>query len=431
VIKRDEPEAAEASEARMSLLEHLTELRSRLWKCVIAVGILGGVSMVYAREIFEILMRPVLAALPEDGRALVYTSGIEEINVLLKVGLYAGVFLAAPVILYQLWAFVAPGLYKHERKMVGPFVTMGTIFFIGGAVFCYFAVLPTMFQFLLTEGDEHEVRNRAVLARADEGAAARLLLLGQKDDALKLIAQARGELDRKGDGKVEEPMGAPGLEELQVRDNLLGARVDAAVQLAFKSEPAHAAAMLAVQKRAEAETELAQGKRVNAAAKQDEAAKQVSVAFEAALGNGYGTALDDLWRLDRHLGMAQRRVSAQEWTRPMLTMREQLSLVLLLEVAFGIIFELPLIMALLSWMGLVKPAFLAKYQRHAILLCVILAAIITPSGDAVNLALMAGPMIVCYELGVLAAYLVARKRDARQKTPQLTVVQGGGKPPEK
>ena len=104
----------------------------------------------------------------------------------------------------------------------------------------------------------------------------------------------------------------------------------------------------------------------------------------------------------------------------MLTMREQLSLVLLLEIAFGIIFELPLIMALLSWLGLVKASFLAKYQRHAILLCVILAAVITPTGDAVNLSLMAVPMIVCYELGVLAAWLIEKKRGDRK--PQLKVV---------
>jgi sec-independent protein translocase protein TatC len=67
-------------------------------------------------------------------------------------------------------------------------------------------------------------------------------------------------------------------------------------------------------------------------------------------------------------------------------------------------------MSLLAWLGVVTPAFLAKYQRHAILLCVVAAAIITPSGDAVNLALMAVPMIVCYELGVLGAFIVGRRK---------------------
>ena len=77
----------------------------------------------------------------------------------------------------------------------------------------------------------------------------------------------------------------------------------------------------------------------------------------------------------------------------MLSMTEQLTLVLVLELAFGLIFELPLVMALLSLVGMVKASWLFKYQRHAFLVCVIAAAIITPTGDAVNLSLMAGPML--------------------------------------
>lgn len=413
----------------MSLMEHLRELRVRLWKAVVAVAILGGLSMVYARDLFEILMRPVLAALPEDSRSLVYTSGIEEINVLLKVGMYAGVFLAMPFILYQLWQFVAPGLYIHERKLVRPFVAAGTLFFVAGAVFCYFGVLPTMFQFLLTEGDEHEVRHRASIARASDEAAARLLVLGDKDGALRLVKKARDGLLTSGEGQVAEASGRPAMEELKARDQLLGARLDAAAAMGQRSDPARALARKAAETNADAEAAYAAMDRPGTAKAQDATATLLGQAYEAALGPGYGDALADLWRLDKHLGVATRRVAEQEWTRPMLTMREQLSLVLLLEIAFGIIFELPLIMALLAWMGIVKASFLAKYQRHAILLCVILAAIITPSGDAVNLALMAVPMIICYELGVLAAWIIGKRRDARVKPPQLSVVQGGGGPP--
>jgi sec-independent protein translocase protein TatC len=94
----------------------------------------------------------------------------------------------------------------------------------------------------------------------------------------------------------------------------------------------------------------------------------------------------------------------------MLTMSEQLSLVLLLELALGVIFEMPLVMALLAVVGLVKSRWLFKYQRHAIVICLIVAAIITPTGDAINLSLMAGPMILCYEVGVLAVWLVERRR---------------------
>jgi sec-independent protein translocase protein TatC len=104
----------------------------------------------------------------------------------------------------------------------------------------------------------------------------------------------------------------------------------------------------------------------------------------------------------------------------MLTMKEQLSLVLLLELALGIIFELPIVMALLAAVGIVRASFLMRYQRHAFVVCLIAAAIITPTGDAVNLALMAGPMVLCYELGVLAAWLIERRRKGAESTALTT-----------
>jgi sec-independent protein translocase protein TatC len=103
----------------------------------------------------------------------------------------------------------------------------------------------------------------------------------------------------------------------------------------------------------------------------------------------------------------------------MLTMHEQLSLVLLLELAFGVIFELPLVMALLSLLGVVRASFLLKYQRHAFVVCLIAAAVLTPTGDAVNLALMVVPMFLCFELGVLAAWVIEKRRDRRTQQTAL------------
>ena len=100
----------------MSLAEHLSELRSRLLKVTLTVLALGAVSLVFAKPIFGVLMRPVLEALPPDSRSLIYTSGIEELNVLMKVGVYCGIFLTTPVILLQLWGFVSPGLYPEEKR---------------------------------------------------------------------------------------------------------------------------------------------------------------------------------------------------------------------------------------------------------------------------------------------------------------------------
>jgi sec-independent protein translocase protein TatC len=94
--------------------------------------------------------------------------------------------------------------------------------------------------------------------------------------------------------------------------------------------------------------------------------------------------------------------------------------VLLLELAFGIIFELPLVMALLGLVGVLKSSFLMKYQRHAFVVCLIAAAIITPTGDAVNLALMAGPMLLCFELGVVGVWFFERR--ARKQAASSTAI---------
>ena len=90
-------------------------------------------------------------------------------------------------------------------------------------------------------------------------------------------------------------------------------------------------------------------------------------------------------------------------------MDDQLGLVMMLLLAFGIIFELPLILTLLAMIGVVDHKFLSKYRRHAIVLNVIVAAVVTPTGDPFNLALMALPMLLCYELGVLGAWLFGKK----------------------
>lgn len=256
----EEVEQRPEDDIQASLLEHLEELRVRLKRAVGAtfVGVL--VSYAFARKIYAWLMEPVLQALPEEQRSLYFTSAVEPFFVYLKVACYAGIFVAAPAILYQVWAFVAPGLYRRERRMMVPFVTLGSVFFIGGALFARYIILPFAFDFLVMD-----------FASAD--------------------------------------------------------------------------------------------------------------------------------------------------MRPMLTMREQLGLVLALLLAFGVVFEMPLVLTLLARMGVVSSAALSKHRRIAIVGNVVAAAILTPTGDPLNLALMALPMLLFYELGVLGARLVER-RDSSADTAQ-------------
>lgn len=243
--------SAPEDDIHLSLREHLIELRKRLkWALVwLMVGFCA--SYYWSQQIFHFLMLPIYAALPEGEKALHFSSSVEPFLIYLKVGLYAGIFVASPMIFWQIWLFVAPGLYRRERKKIVPFVLAATIFFVGGATFCYKVVLPPAFQFLIN------------------------------------------------------------------------------------------------------------------------------------------TAGPDI--------------------KPVLMMDEQLGLVMLMLLAFAIIFELPLILTLLAMMGVVDYKFLSKYRRHAIVVNVIVAAFVTPTGDPFNLALMALPMMICYELGVLGAWIFGKK----------------------
>ena len=241
-------------EVKASFYEHLNELRKRLLRAVLGVAVgmaaVGG----FSERLFRWVMLPVLRSLPENQQQLHYTNYIEPFMVYLKVALYGGMFVAAPYVLWQVWLFIAPGLYKRERRVVVPFLASGTLLFYGGAAFCYFFVMPAAFPAL------------AAIAGAD--------------------------------------------------------------------------------------------------------------------------------------------------MKPILTMTEQLSLVLSMLLGFGIVFEVPVIIAFLSMIGLVSADWLAKYRRHAVIANVILAAIVTPTGDPFNLALMAIPMILFYELGIILARILGKKKPA-------------------
>ena len=239
-------------EEKASFFDHLNELRIRLVHA--AAGVAVGMALVgwWVDDIFRFVMRPVIASLPEGARHLNYTSYLEPFLVYLKVALYGGLFASAPWVLYQIWLFVAPGLYKRERSVVVPFLVIGTALFYAGIAFTYFLVMPYAFPAL------------AAIAGPD--------------------------------------------------------------------------------------------------------------------------------------------------MNPLLTMREQLTLVLAMMLGFGVVFEIPVIVAFLAMIGVVTPELLSKYRRHAVIVNVLLAALLTPTGDPFNLALMALPMVLFYEVGILAARLVGKKR---------------------
>ena len=134
---------------KLPLTAHLEELRKRLIYSFLSIGVAFGISYVYIKEIVEILMRPLVRALPA-GSTLVFTAVPEAFLTYLKAALLAGVFFSSPFILYQIWAFVSPGLYEREKKYIYPYLFVSTIFFVAGALFCYLIVFPVVFRFFLS-----------------------------------------------------------------------------------------------------------------------------------------------------------------------------------------------------------------------------------------------------------------------------------------
>ncbi len=130
-------------------VQHLIELRDRLVKAAIAVLVAGAALAVYPgpAELYDLLAAPLVAQLPE-GAHLIATSVISPFLVPLKILLMTAFLVALPVVLYQVWAFVAPGLYSHEKKLVMPLVVSSTVLFMIGVAFCYFFVFGQVFKFI-------------------------------------------------------------------------------------------------------------------------------------------------------------------------------------------------------------------------------------------------------------------------------------------
>lgn len=238
-------------EKELALTEHLRELRDRLIKSLIAVCV--GFALCYAviEPIFSFLAKPLDDILP-PGTTLIFTSYPEAFFTYIKLALVCGIFVASPVILYQLWAFIAPGLYEHEKKWAMPFVIASTIFFVGGAMFGYFVVFPAAFNFLA----------------------------GYANSNLALFP----------------------------------------------------------------------------------------------------------------------------------SMAEYFTLTIRLLLGFGIAFELPILMVFLGLVGIIDAAMLSRNRKYAILIIFTAAAIITPTPDILNQILLAGPLLLLYELSILLVWLIARKR---------------------
>lgn len=145
----EDEEAEEEDDRPMGLMDHLSELRGRLVRCCIAV-IVGFIACwAVVDPIFDALVDPLLKVLPEGSHAI-YTTLPEGFFTRMHIAFVAGVFVSSPVIFYQIWSFIAPGLYEDEKRHILPVAFMSAFFFVSGGAFCYFVVFPQAFAFFVS-----------------------------------------------------------------------------------------------------------------------------------------------------------------------------------------------------------------------------------------------------------------------------------------
>ncbi len=247
------PQPSEEEGVKMSFFEHLAELRTRLIYALGAVGIGMVIGLLISEKVFGFIARPMQAALRDAHLEdkLVYTSPTGVVNLLITLGLYLGIVIALPVVLYQVWLFIAPGLYRHERRGVLTFVLSSVFLFLTGIAFGYFVMLPYILKFL---------------------------------------------------------------------------------------------------------------------------------------------------------------ISFQGPFKPLISINEYFDLILIVLLGLGVIFELPVLIFFLSVFGIVTPRFLWKNFRYAMLIITILAAIVTPTPDALTMIIFMAPMVLLYFVGLGVSYFVVRRR---------------------
>ena len=144
--------------AEGSLISHLLELRDRLLRAVIAVGIVFLPLAFFSNQLFTLVAQPLINKLPAD-TSIIATSLISPFMAPLKLALMTSLFLAMPYVLYQIWAFVSPGLYRHEKRFAIPLLVSSIVLFYLGVAFAYFVVFPLMFTFLTSTGPDRRTHD--------------------------------------------------------------------------------------------------------------------------------------------------------------------------------------------------------------------------------------------------------------------------------
>ncbi|MBR4984669.1 MAG: twin-arginine translocase subunit TatC [Proteobacteria bacterium] len=152
--------------SEMPFYAHFAELRSRLIKSLAAVGVGAVACFSFSPALYALLARPLKDALSEPSQSLIFLSPVEPFFVYLKLSILSGIIVTLPFVFFQIWRFIAPGLYAHEKKALVPLVACSTVVFLLGAVFCYFGVLPLGLKALMAMGMTDDFSANAQISMA-------------------------------------------------------------------------------------------------------------------------------------------------------------------------------------------------------------------------------------------------------------------------
>jgi sec-independent protein translocase protein TatC len=340
--------------AVMPFGDHLEELRKRLIYALLGLLPIAAVTLVFGRRILDFIMRPIEDALAGAGVAggLQVTSVFEYFNAYIKLSIILAVVVGAPWILYQVWKFVSPGLYSYERRFAYIVAPLSVLLTMLGAVFLYMVMLPVVLGFFVIF---NQSLARPAPPRADVPAGIVL-------PTIPTLA-----------ADPTDPQ--PGQMWVNQRLN----------QLRIALAPASPAA---------AAGHAAGGPGGAGGSGEVGAATPTPAPAEKPQPKVLGVAL------------ATDALIAQQYK-----VSEYLSMVLGFALAFAVAFQMPVVVLLLGWVGIVTPGMLAKYRRHAVMACAVLGAVLTPA-DPISMFVLAIPLYMLFELGVILLRIMPAERVA-------------------
>lgn len=358
----------------MSFGSHLEELRRRLTFGLIGILPIFIATLVFGDNLLEIVLRPAQAALrgADLPPVLIATSALETLAAWLKVSGAVTLVLGVPILLYQLWLFVAPGLYDHEKRFAKLLVPLSVLLTALGLLFLYFVMLPAMLAFLIGFGT---AVGRPSTPTVDLPPGV----------VLPIVPILEGDPRDPPPGSmwINRP-----LEELR-----------------FNAAPAAPATA--------PQTPTPDANPAPTPAPTTETPATTTPAPKPPTTDIRGTPLY------RTAGIT-----------PQLKISEYTSLVFIMALAFAAGFQTPVVVLLLGWIGLVDAKLLSRSRRYAVFGAFIVAAILTPSPDPFNMTLLAVPLYLLYELGILLLRLLPPSRVAKGMTWQSLRDRATGNPPK-